>query len=250
MMFSEKKSDKNVCKSFFTGRMFLLVTCFFSAVILCSAVGIMIISSNYSHLICGPNDDDADRSISSILSTNVAGSTDKLCEADVPDMPNDLRVDGATLNLKGVGLRQARKFGLTVDVYIAAFYTNDSSFDPYQLINSDSYKQIDMYFVRDVDKDSLRDSWEWKRGLEEQGISDVEQMHKTSGLDTVFMDIKKGQKVSLQLVGNKMNFLVDGDLKFSYIDKAFVKAVLGVYFLTPPDDNLPEALLSGAPADC
>ena len=251
MIFSEKKNGENVCRGFLTKRMLLLVTCFLSAVILCSAVVVMVIASNYSDLICGPNDGNVDRSISSILSMNITGGSDKLCDADMPtDVPSNLDVDGTTLNLKGVGLRQARKFRITVDVYVAAFYTNDPSFDPHQLINSDSYKQIDMYFVRDIDKDALIGSWEWERGLKEQGISDVKQVLEASGLHTVFTDVKKGQKVSIQLVGNKMNFLVDDDLKFSHIDKAFVKAVLGVYLLTPPDDDLPEALLSGTPADC
>ena len=76
-------------------------------------------------------------------------------------MRNSVEVDGETLVLNGMGIREATVFN--VDVYIAGLYLPEASSDGAAIISANGLKRIVLHFVRDVSRedmaDALRDSF-------------------------------------------------------------------------------------------
>ncbi len=88
-----------------------------------------------------------------------------LCAAELEGvtMANEVTVDGKTLKLNGLGLREASL--LKVDVYVGGLYLEEPSSDPDAILDSDQMKRIHMYFVyKKVDRKKLVKAWE--EGLE------------------------------------------------------------------------------------
>jgi hypothetical protein len=68
-------------------------------------------------------------------------------------MPDQLDVDGKTLLLNGLGLREATV--LNIDVYVAGLYLEQRSSSPRQIIEVESTKQVKLALLRDVSHQDL-----------------------------------------------------------------------------------------------
>lgn len=68
-------------------------------------------------------------------------------------VPDTVSVDGKSLVLNGVGLREATLF--KVDVYVAALYVERRTADAAGLVSSDEVKQLRIRFVRDISRDDM-----------------------------------------------------------------------------------------------
>src|SRR5262249_49012245 len=62
--------------------------------------------------------------------------------------PDAAQVEGASLTLNGLGMRQATMF--KVNVYVGALYVAKPSGDPRVLLGSGAPVQLILHFVRDV----------------------------------------------------------------------------------------------------
>ncbi len=62
--------------------------------------------------------------------------------------PDTAQVEGATLTLNGLGLRQATMF--KVNVYVAALYVAKTSNDPNVILGAKAPSELILQFVRDV----------------------------------------------------------------------------------------------------
>ena len=71
--------------------------------------------------------------------------------------PEQAQVDGGTLTLNGLGLRQATI--LKVNVYVAALYVAKASSDPQVLLGSHTPKELILHFVHNVGDNDLKKAW-------------------------------------------------------------------------------------------
>src|SRR5262245_41409168 len=72
-------------------------------------------------------------------------------------LPDQMTVEGRTLTLNGMGLREATI--LKVRVYVAGLYLVARSADASQIVASEEPKRLVLDFVRDVGRGSLVDAW-------------------------------------------------------------------------------------------
>jgi hypothetical protein len=72
-------------------------------------------------------------------------------------MPETVAVDGQTLNLNGMGLREATF--LKIDVYVAALYLEKPTTDPESILDAQTSKQLRMRFVRKVSRKDMVGGW-------------------------------------------------------------------------------------------
>src|SRR4249920_1158056 len=86
----------------------------------------------------------------------VAPAQGKECKG--VSFPDQLQVDGRSLTLNGLGLRQATL--LKVNVYVAALYVTKPSADANLLLVSSSPKQLILHFLRNVSAVELNKAWE------------------------------------------------------------------------------------------
>jgi hypothetical protein len=67
------------------------------------------------------------------------------------------QVEGNTLTLNGLGLRQATAF--KVNIYVAALYVAKVSTDANAILGSNTPSELILQFVRNVGADDLRKAW-------------------------------------------------------------------------------------------
>jgi hypothetical protein len=109
-------------------------------------------------------------------------------------LPDQVEVQGRTLVLNGLGLREATV--LKVDVYVAGLYVMTKSSDPATLLPADQPKQLVMRFVRTVGKEKLTEAWTEgfdknagdKRGALSAGLAT---------LNGAMEDVKKEDRITL-----------------------------------------------------
>ena len=71
--------------------------------------------------------------------------------------PDKVEVDGSTLLLNGLGLRQATAF--KVNVYVGALYLVKTSSDATAILGANAPKEVVLQFLRNVGADDLRKGW-------------------------------------------------------------------------------------------
>ena len=158
--------------------------------------------------------------------------------------PDQATVEGSTLALNGLGLRQATI--LKVNVYVAALYVTKVSTDPSVILGTSAPKQIILHFVRSVDRSELNKAWD--EGFE----SNASEQHpalkaRLDKLKSFMADMKSGERLTFTHkpgaggwvdVGGAVKGTVDGD-DFA---KTFFSIWLGSH---PPNANLKAGLLGG-----
>src|SRR5262245_60204122 len=72
--------------------------------------------------------------------------------------PDQTSVEGSTLTLNGLGLRQAT--ALKVNVYVAALYNTKTSTDANSILGASAPKQLILHFVRSVGRSDLTKAWD------------------------------------------------------------------------------------------
>ncbi len=159
---------------------------------------------------------------------------------------NRINHEGREFHLRGLGLRKARKFGITKKVYLATLHSEREYNDIDDVMNSDSSKILNLHFLRNVKKKDLKDSWEWKEGLELQGFHDVGDIVER----VIISNVSKGQIKTIHISDDQITFFLDGQPLYQSYDREFIDAVKGVYFLYPPNEELSAGLLGYSNLDC
>ena len=166
------------------------------------------------------------------------------------EIPSATYAGDSRLTLNGVGLRQARFLGRSFDVYLASLYTGKIDDDPHSIINSKYDKQIDVYFLRDLDKGKLEDSYEWKDGLKRQDFFNFGDELRAEIYQNVISDVKEGQKLTMLISGDRVEFFLDDEFLYASDNPDFAKALLGVYLLDHQEEKLSRGLLGDLNFDC
>jgi hypothetical protein len=156
-------------------------------------------------------------------------------------LPETVSVGGKTLQLNGLGARQATF--LKINVYVAGLYVEKTSQDGAAIIKSPELKKIEMKFMRNVDAEKLRGAWD--ESLEkncDKDCADVKDAYEK--LKKYMSDMKTGDTmaftfmpdgVQVDLQGNKAG-VIPGD-RFS---KILLSTWLGDH---PPNGGLKDGML-------
>ena len=157
------------------------------------------------------------------------------------NFPDQTQVDGTTLTLNGLGLRQATV--LKVNVYVAALYVVKPSNDAKVILESNTPKELILHFVRNVSASDLNKAWE--EGFEKQpGVS----KDSLGSLEGWMTDMKTGQRLTfVHKPGAGVQVDVNGAVKGTIKGDDFAKAFFAVWLgPNPPNPGLKTGLLGGA----
>jgi hypothetical protein len=158
--------------------------------------------------------------------------------------PDQAQVDGSSLTLNGLGLRQATM--LKVNVYVAALYVAKTSSDAGALLGSNTPSELILQFVRDVGADDVRKGW--SEGFEKNAKDQLPALkERIATLNGWMTDVKKGERltfvrkpgVGLQV---DVNGAVKGVVKGDDFSKAFLSIWLGA---EPPNPEIKAGMLGG-----
>jgi len=161
------------------------------------------------------------------------------------NFPDQAQVEGSSLTLNGLGLRQATAF--KVNVYVAALYVGKTSSDPNALLGSNAPSELILQFVRSVGADDLRKGW--SEGFEKNSKDQLPALKERIAMLNGWMaDVKSGQRLTFVLkpgagVQGDVNGIVKGTIKGDDFAKAFLSIWLGA---DPPNPEIKAGMLGGA----
>lgn len=161
------------------------------------------------------------------------------------NFPEQVQIDGGTLTLNGLGLRQATV--LKVNVYVAALYVANVSGDPHALLGSNTPKELILHFVHNVSDDDLKKGWE--EGFEHNAREQLSALHeRIERLKGWMADMKSGQRLTfIHKPGAGLQVEVNGTVQGTIPGDDFATAFLSIWLGThPPNPGLKSGLLGGA----
>ncbi len=153
-------------------------------------------------------------------------------------------VDGTSLVLNGLGLRQATLF--RVNVYVAALYLPRASHDPQSILDSPGPAELVLHFVRNVSARDLREHF-----LEDFGKSAPQEMpalrQRIGELHTFLSDVKSGERmVFVRVPGSGVRLELHGVRK-TIAGNDFGRALFSIWLgSSPPNPELKAGLLGGS----
>ena len=161
------------------------------------------------------------------------------------NFPEQVQLDGGTLTLNGLGLRQATF--LKVNVYVAALYVANVSSDPQALLGSNTPKELSLHFLHNASDDDLKKAWE--EGFEHNAKAQLPALHeRIETLKSWMADMKSGQRLTfIHKPGAGVQVDVNGTVKGLIKGDDFATAFLSIWLGPhPPNENLKSGLLGGA----
>jgi hypothetical protein len=172
-----------------------------------------------------------------LLATGVAHAKSK----SGVTVPDTVEVEGKTLQLNGLGTREATMFN--VDVYVGALYLETKSSDANQILQSQQIKRLDLNFVRDVDRDDITDAW--NDGFKKNGADVAKLKPRIDKLNGWMAEMKKKDVLSFTYVPEKgLTVSVKGQVKGTIEGADFGQAFLAIWLgPKPPNGGLKKGLL-------
>jgi len=161
------------------------------------------------------------------------------------NFPDQVQVDGSSLTLNGLGLRQATAF--KVNVYVAALYVAKTSADANALLGSNMPSELVLQFVRNVGADDLRKGW--TEGFEKNSKGELPALKdRIAMLNGWMADVKTGEKLTFtNKPGAGVTVNVNGAVKGTIKGDDFAKAFLAIWLgADPPNPEIKAGMLGGA----
>ncbi len=161
------------------------------------------------------------------------------------NFPDQAQVEGSSLSLNGLGLRQATAF--KVNVYVAALYVAKTSSDANALLGSSAPSELILQFVRDVGADDLRKGW--TEGFEKNSKDQLPALKDRIAMLNGWMgDMKSGQRlIFIHKPGAGVEVNVNGVVKGTVKGDDFAKAFLAIWLGgDPPNPEIKAGMLGGA----
>lgn len=155
------------------------------------------------------------------------------------------QVEGTSLTLNGLGLRQATAF--KVNVYVAALYVAKTSNDANALLASSAPSELVLQFVRNVGADDLRKGW--SEGFEKNSKDQLPALkERIATLNGWMSDVKTGEKLTfIHKPGTGLQVDVNGAVKGIIKGDDFAKAFLAIWLGgDPPNPEIKAGMLGGA----
>jgi len=160
------------------------------------------------------------------------------------NFPDQAQVDGSSLSLNGLGLRQATM--LKVNVYVAALYVPKASSDPNALLASPGPNELILQFVRNVGADDVRKGF--TEGFEKNSKDQMPALKdRIAMLNGWMTDVKTGDRVMfVHKPGTGVEVSMNGAVKGTVKGDDFAKALLSVWLgADPPNPEIKAGLLGG-----
>ena len=160
--------------------------------------------------------------------------------------PDQTQIEGSTLVLNGLGLRQATI--LKVNVYVAALYVAQASTDANTILGANTPKQLILHFLRDAGAADLSKAWE--EGFENNAKAQLPALkERIETLKSWMADMKTGQRLTFtHKPGVGIQVEVNGTVKGTIPGDDFARAFLAIWLgAHPPNAGLKAGLLGG---DC
>lgn len=156
-------------------------------------------------------------------------------------LPDSYTLDGKSLVLNGLGLREATIFA--VDVYVAGLYLPSKTKDAAQILKGDVPKHLTMKFVREVGRDKQVEAW--REGFQKNAKDYGAIKAKVEELLGWMADIKDGESMSVSYVpGTGTSVTVKGEKKGTIAGEDFQYALFRIYIgPNPPNEGLKNGLL-------
>ena len=178
--------------------------------------------------------------LSAALATGIASG--KECKG--VNFPDQVQVDGVTLTLNGLGLRQAT--ALKVNVYVAALYVTKASSDPAAILGANAPKEISLHFVRNVGGDDLKKAW--NEGFEKNAKAELPALKDRIATFNGWMtEMKTGERLTfVHKGGGGVEVNINGSIKGTIKGDDFAKALFAIWLADPPNPEIKSGLLGGA----
>jgi Chalcone isomerase-like len=155
------------------------------------------------------------------------------------ELPETVTVDGKTLVLNGIGLRQATM--LKVKAYVGGLYLEQKSSDPKTVIESKQLKRVTLSFLRDIDGAQLASGW--ADSLRKVGGKEMEPA--IGKFTSLIGDVKNGDRMSFtSRPGAGVEVAVRDQVKGTVPGDEFSRTLFTVWFGPKPgDENLKRGML-------
>jgi hypothetical protein len=151
-------------------------------------------------------------------------------------LPDTVVVDGKTLVLNGMGLREATV--LHVKAYVGGLYLEQRTSDGNTVINSHQPKRVTMKFLRDIDRGRLASSWadELRKAGGQNGIAQF---------TSLIPDVKSGDTMSFTWrPGGGIEVAKNSQVRGTVPGDDFARTLFTVWFGPEPgDENLKRGML-------
>ena len=159
------------------------------------------------------------------------------------NFPDQAQVEGSSLMLNGLGLRQATAF--KVNVYVAALYVPKTSSDPNAVLGSNTPSELILQFVRNVGADDLRKGW--SEGFEKNAKDQLPALkERIATLNGWMSDVKTGERLTfIHKPGTGLQVDVNGAVKGIIKGDDFAKAFLSIWLGDPPNPEIKAGMLGG-----
>jgi hypothetical protein len=158
--------------------------------------------------------------------------------------PDQAQVEGSSLALNGLGMRQAT--ALKVNVYVAALYVAKTSTDANVLLGANTPSELILQFVRNVGADDLRKGW--SEGFEKNAKDQLPALkERIAELNGWMADVKTGQRLTfIRKPGVGLQVDVNGAVKGTIQGDDFAKAFLSIWLgADPPNPEIKAGMLGG-----
>jgi hypothetical protein len=159
-------------------------------------------------------------------------------------LPDEVSIDGKSLVLNGMGLREATI--LNIDVYVAGLYLERRSKDGKGIAASEQLKQLRLTLVRDVDTEDMRENLD--RGFRRAaGQTYPKLAARFERLKSWIPDLKSGDKFIVTYRPNLGLEVRHGTKPLGSIEGADFATILFSIWLGdhPPNEGLKTGLLGG-----
>ena len=172
-------------------------------------------------------------------------TTDHALAAEISGvkLPDQVTVQGKTLKLNGLGLRQATF--LKINAYAAGLYLENTMHDGEAIANSDQTKSIEMVFMRDVTAKQMSDAFQ--EGFDKNCIAGCAELKQyITKLQGLLKDMKKGDTMAYHFLTDGVEVVSRGQKSGKIGDKAFSHQLPRVWIgKNPPNQELKDGFLNG-----
>jgi hypothetical protein len=178
-----------------------------------------------------------------VAALGAGGAQAKECKG--VNFPDQTQVEGSSLTLNGLGLRQATM--MKVNVYVAALYVAKTSTDPKALLGSNEPSELVLQFVRNVGADDLRKGW--SEGFEKNSKDQLPALKDRIAMLNGWMgDVKTGERLTfIHKPSTGLQVDVNGTVKGIVKGDDFAKAFLAIWLGgDPPNPEIKAGMLGGA----
>ena len=162
--------------------------------------------------------------------------------ADV-QLPDQVTVGDATLDLNGIGLRKK----MWVKVYVAGLYLPSKTADPGDAVSAKGAKKVVMHFLTNKATKKKMDA-AWLEGFEANSPAEFGALkERVKTFAGFFGDMKDGDVIEMTIVpGDGTAVLFNGEDKGIIEGEDFGTALLKVWLGDhPPTDDLKNGMLGG-----